>query len=140
MIRIGVFQDTMRYDHSSAAMPKQTLSALQEGFYEDASVLFALADIMDPINLDPDDNDNPEEVAQTLAQGDSDVAAVLRIYGALAVEDAQSLESNGTRGHYFQVEKSKDWFTCALNMPDREFRSIFRCVWSETFLKSCSCI
>jgi hypothetical protein len=140
MIRIEVFQDMMRYNHSSAAMPKQTLSALQEGFYEEASVLFALADILDPINLDPDDDDNPEEVAQTLARGDSDVAAVLQIYGALAVEDAQSLESDSTRGHYFQVEKSKDWFTCALNMPDREFRLIFRCVWSETFAKSCSCI
>jgi hypothetical protein len=140
MIQIGVFQDTTRYDRSSAAMPKQTLSALQEGFYEEASVLFALADVLDPINLDPDDDDNPEEVAQTLAQGNSDVAAVLRIYGALAVEDAQSFESDGTCGHYFQVEKSKDWFTCALNMPDREFQSIFRYVWSETFSKSCSYI
>jgi hypothetical protein len=71
MIRIGVFQDTTRYDRSSAAMPKQTLSALQEGFYEEASVLFALADVLDPINFDPDDDDNLEEVAQTLAQGNS---------------------------------------------------------------------
>jgi hypothetical protein len=82
-------------------MPKQILSALQEGFYEEASVLFAFADILDPINLDPDDDNNPEEVTQTLAQGDSNIAAVLRIYGGLAVEDAQSLESDGTRGHYF---------------------------------------
>lgn len=112
-------------------MPKETLGALQEGLYEEASVFFAIADLLDPINLDPDDDDDPDELAEMLARDNSGVAAVLRIYGALITEDAESLKGDGPRGPYFQVKKSKDWFTCALNMPDREFRSIFRCVWSE---------
>ncbi|KAJ7668134.1 hypothetical protein B0H17DRAFT_1142596 [Mycena rosella] len=113
---------------NSARMPKQTLEALQEGSYEDASVFFAVADLLDPINLHPDDDDDPES-EQLAVRDDSDVAAVLQIYGAVIVEEAESLKGDGPRGPYSQVEKSKDWFTCALNMPDREFRSIFRCVW-----------
>jgi hypothetical protein len=109
-------------------MPKSTIEALQEGYYEEATVFFAIADLLDPINLDPEDDDDPEELSETLARDDSEVAAVLRIYGALIVEEAESLKGDGTRGPYFQFEKSKDWFICALNMPDREFRSIFRCV------------
>ncbi|KAJ6517633.1 hypothetical protein DFH09DRAFT_1332237 [Mycena vulgaris] len=116
-------------------MPKQTLEALQEGSYEDASVFFAVADLLDPINLHPDDDDDPDS-EQLAVRDDSDVAAVLRIYGALIVEEAESLKGDGPRGPYSQVAKSKDWFTCALNMPDREFRSIFR-TGRTTFDKLC---
>jgi hypothetical protein len=45
------------YDHSSSQMPKPTLKALQEGYYEEATVFFAIADLLDPINLDLDDDD-----------------------------------------------------------------------------------
>lgn len=73
-------------------MPKQTLEALQEGSYEDASVFFAVADLLDPINLHPDDDDDPEQLA---VRADSDVAAVLRIYGAVIVEEAEILKGDG---------------------------------------------
>ncbi|KAJ6631000.1 hypothetical protein B0H10DRAFT_1938577 [Mycena sp. CBHHK59/15] len=69
-------------------MPKQTLEALQEGSYEDASVFFAVADLLDPINLDPNDDDDPDS-EQLVVRDDSDVAAVLRIYGAVIVEEAE---------------------------------------------------
>ena len=114
-------------------MVKQTLGGLQEDLYDDASVLLALADILDPvipINLRPDDDDEPDpdlEVAkELLARGQSEVAAVLRMYGAMCAEDAELLKGDGTRGPYFQVRKSEDWFISALQMPDRQFRAVFR--------------
>jgi hypothetical protein len=39
---------------------------------------------------------DPEELSETLARDDSEVAAVLQIYWALFVEEAESLKGDGT--------------------------------------------
>jgi hypothetical protein len=112
-------------------MVKKTLAGLQEDLYEDASALFAVAETLDHVdlmNLDLEDDDDTDELAQMLARGQSDTAAILRMYGALFVEEAESLKGDGMRGPYFQVQKSEDWFVWALNMPDRQFCAILRCV------------
>ncbi|KAJ7321568.1 hypothetical protein DFH08DRAFT_969937 [Mycena albidolilacea] len=110
-------------------MVKETLGGLQEDLYDDASALFAVAETLDHVdlmNLNLEDDDDMDELAQMLSRGQSDTAAILRMYGALFIEEAESLKGDGMRGPYFQVQKSEDWFVCALNMPDREFRAIFR--------------
>ncbi|KAJ6501600.1 hypothetical protein C8R47DRAFT_1067914 [Mycena vitilis] len=54
-------------------MPKQTLEALRDAAYEEATVFFAVADLIDPINLDPADDDDPDNEELTLAGDNSDV-------------------------------------------------------------------
>ncbi|KAF7367609.1 DDE Tnp4 domain-containing protein [Mycena sanguinolenta] len=116
-------------------MPKETLEGLQNRLYDDATSLFMLADLLEatgPIDLDPDDDnltvdgDPPDELAEVISRGRSETADVLRMHGAMFVEEAESLRGDGTRGPYFQVRKSQDWFLYALAMPDRQFRAIFR--------------
>ncbi|KAJ7775954.1 hypothetical protein DFH07DRAFT_766893 [Mycena maculata] len=51
---------------------KYTLEARQEGSYEETSLFFAIVDLLDPINLKPDDDDEPEKLGETLPHDDSD--------------------------------------------------------------------
>jgi hypothetical protein len=85
------------------------------------------------MNLDLEDDDDTDELAQMLARGQSDTAALLWMYGVLFVEDAESMKGDGMQGPYFQVQKSEDWFVCALNMPDHQSRAIFRCVLTRIY-------
>ncbi|KAJ7150020.1 hypothetical protein C8R43DRAFT_951583 [Mycena crocata] len=63
-------EDRLPDDWTGSTVVLKTIDELQADFYEDATVLFAVADLLDPINLHPDDDDNPDELP---VRDDSDV-------------------------------------------------------------------
>ncbi|KAJ7194555.1 hypothetical protein GGX14DRAFT_576259 [Mycena pura] len=95
-------------------MPKQGLRDLQDELYNDGMVLLAVAEILE-------DKCDAEE----------------RIYAATWIEAGVALLGDGSQGPYFQVPKSQDWFSCALQAPDQDFRAVFR-MSRGTFNRFCA--
>ncbi|KAJ7216459.1 hypothetical protein GGX14DRAFT_391282 [Mycena pura] len=104
-------------------MPKQGLRDLQDKLYNDGMVLLAVAEILDDECDEPDSEDRDMDEYEQPADSDSDI---LRLYAATWIEAGVALLGDGSRGPYFQVPKSQDWFSCVLQAPDRDFRAVFR--------------
>ena len=106
-------------------MPKQGLRDLQDELYNDGMVILEVSEILDDgCDEPPDIEDRDMDEYEQPADSDSDI---LRIYAATWIEAGVALLGDGSRGPYFQVPKSQDWFSCALQAPDRDFRAVFRC-------------
>ncbi|KAG2368625.1 hypothetical protein BDR07DRAFT_1582019 [Suillus spraguei] len=110
-------------------MVQPTQAELQAHLAGQAQLLMGLVAVLD---------DNSDDDLDELANDDdlrddylSDSDALLMValeYQSLAV----SITGDGSRGPYNQTPRCKDFFSCCLQSPDREFRHYFR-VGRDTF-------
>lgn len=119
-------------------MPTPTLVQTQNEMIQQAQVYFAAADILrddfDTVfdedlstELDQEGGDDFSRLGD-LDFRDPDAAEMLEFLGIAQMDMAARMSGDGSRGSYFQFPKSKDFFSCCLQSPDKEFRFYFRCV------------
>ncbi|KAJ3709399.1 hypothetical protein C8R42DRAFT_446477 [Lentinula raphanica] len=128
-------------------MPQPTLVDTQHSYLELAQMLILTADALrdaasasdssdsddssdsessSDSDSESDTNDSDDSESDNERFGDKEAADLLELQAVLFVNLAMSLVGDGSRGPYFQLPKSKDFFECCLSAPDRIFRFIFR--------------
>lgn len=119
-------------------MPTPTLVQTQNEMIQQAQVYFAAADILQDnfdtafnedlsTELDQEGEDDFSRLGDLDFQ-DADAAEMLEFLGIAQMDMAARMSGDGSWGSYFQFPKSKDFFLCCLQSPDKEFRFYFWCV------------
>ncbi|KAJ7226769.1 hypothetical protein GGX14DRAFT_385569 [Mycena pura] len=106
-------------------MPQKTIRELEDQHFEQALHFFMAADLLEDTSSAEEADGDHVDSDENVVQGD-EIPMMLRVLGAEWLGIAEALRGNGTRGPYFQVPKSADFFELALQMPDRLFRYMFR--------------
>lgn len=101
-----------------------------------AQKIFVAADLTESTDFDyhPDYDDPEPDMADDSGLrpfSNEEAAIMLRYIGLTWLQLAESLSSEGARRPYHQFRRPTDFFKCLLEMPDRYFRSVFRCVVDE---------
>ncbi|KAF7317467.1 hypothetical protein HMN09_00483900 [Mycena chlorophos] len=140
-------------------MPGQLrIRDLQHKGLEAAAVVLLVADLLrdeGPLRCEDSDDvdsentsdheDNTEdtemesedkEIDERLAQSRREQAMLLEVVGLVIGQQAMGLGGDGRRGPYFRTLTTDDWFPRALDLPDQDFRYIFR-ISRPTFDKFC---
>ncbi|KAF7304138.1 DDE Tnp4 domain-containing protein [Mycena indigotica] len=125
-------------------MPYQTLADIENDVLDAAATALFIADLLGRDTEADDDDDDTEtssqegqsesgsdsedggELEQMLVDSRQQTETALTLFGAMLVDEAASLRGDGTRGPYFRMLTTNDWFVRALDLPDRQFRSVFR--------------
>jgi hypothetical protein len=104
-------------------MVQTTQAELQAHLAGQAQLLMGLAVMLDGDDDDLDELANDDDLIDDYLS-DSDALLMIALeYQSLAA----SISGDGSRGQYNQIPRSKDYFSCCLQGPDREFRHHFRC-------------
>lgn len=92
----------------------------------DAGLLNLLAAFFFEDSDSEDELDTDEE--EFSEDEDFSVAELLELNAInwFGIADSFYKQGPGSRGPYNQIPKSKDFFSCCLQAPDREFRHMFR--------------
>ncbi|SJL03612.1 uncharacterized protein ARMOST_06969 [Armillaria ostoyae] len=117
-------------------MPTPTLVQMQNEMIQQVQVYFAAADILQDdfdttfdedlsTELDQEGEDDFSRLGDLDFQ-DPDAAEMLEFLGIVQMGMAASMSGDGSPGSYFQFSKSKDFFSCCLQSPDKEFWFYFR--------------
>lgn len=118
-------------------MPTPTLAERQHKLIDEALSLFVAADALrddandDEFNFHPEYDDDLDvvgldDLSGLVDFGDREAVEMLEIVGATWFTFALQMEGDGSRGSYFKFPRSTDFFSCCLQLPDRQFRFMFR--------------
>ena len=93
-----------------------------------SEALWVASSVLESSDSDDSQEDGIENDSEDADGSDDGIAQDLELAALICTQAGIDMADN-TRGAYLQSPKSRDFFSIALQRPDREFRHIFRYVF-----------